>query len=617
MQRLDAVGLATLISSALKLGCTLPLLQQQPHTQLQGKAMGEQAVAHTGPRLDSSHVSADSASIAPVNSPQQQLPDGYVQLLQASKKQVAFADGHAAGMLLAALTLLLQQQVQLAQQDLQQQQLLGLFALQQQLHLWLGFTSALSKRLQECAAVHQLSSQDASKLCSCVSRLAGTFARQRTAAVGLLAGRETPLRWLQQQQQEEVQDEMQEGGDSGPYEDDAMTAAVQVQDHALQQLQVQESLQELQLQYSQLQQQLRALVSLAAQQVELGLQETQQQQPTHTSPPGSSLADVSRVLSAVAKTWAWPGWGAVLGLLQQYSREVLVMQDTAVALSDEQSRRKGKKRQQQGLVPGMPLALLGAGSHRSGVQETGEAAQALTAVRESLSPTVWAAGRLSEQQLQHWGPQHKHVQWGRSEVRHHVQLWHALLPVLAVSKQKLSWLGPLQLVQLAAGLGKLVQSSRTLLELQQHASRSSAAVAAGEASGTPNTAAAVADGGNAPGAVSTAPTQQPCTADAVAAGATAQGAGPQVLLASSASQGSDSPAGAGDEEHAQELASVLNGAALSVLLQQHVRRVEAVLPLLVMQHRLQIAAAYSQLGVQLPRGMAAVFERDAAQHQQQ
>jgi hypothetical protein len=393
-----------------------------------------------------------------------------------------------------------------------------------------------------------------------------------------------------------------------------------MQDYELQQLQVQESLQQLQLQYSQLQQQLRMLVSLAAQQVGFGLQETQQQHPNHAVVPGSSLADVSRVLSAVAKTWAWPGWEAVLGLLQQYSREVSVMQDAAVALSEDQSRRKGKKRQQPGLVPGMQLAMLGAGAHSSKVQQTGEAAQALTAVRESLSPTVWAAGRLSEQQLQHRRAQHKHAQWVRSEVQHHVQLWHALLPVLAVCKQQLNWLGPLQLMQLAAGLGKLVQSSRTLLELQQHAAGSAAAggaaaITAGEASGTPIAASTVvADGPHAPGGVSTALTRQPGATDAAAASRTAQGAGQQLLLASSASQGLANAEGAGAGEHVQELASVLSGPALRGLLQQHLRRVEAVLPLLVVQHRLQIAAAYSQLGVQLPRSMAAVFDRDAAQH---
>lgn len=290
------------------------------------------------------------------------------------------------------------------------------------------------------------------------------------------------------------------------------------------------------------------------------------------------------------------------------------MQDAAVALSEDQSRRKGKKRQQPGLVPGMQLAMLGAG------EQTGEAAQALTAVRESLSPTVWAAGRLSEQQLQHRRAQHKHAQWVRSEVQHHVQLWHALLPVLAVCKQQLNWLGPLQLMQLAAGLGKLVQSSRTLLELQQHAAGSAAAggaaaITAGEASGTPIAASTVvADGPHAPGGVSTALTRQPGATDAAAASRTAQGAGQQVLLASSASQGLANAEGAGAGEHVQELGSVLSGPALRGLLQQHLRRVEAVLPLLVVQHRLQIAAAYSQLGVQLPRSMAAVFDRDAAQH---
>ena len=76
---------------------------------------------------------------------------------------------------------------------------------------------------------------------------------------------------------------------------------------------------------------------------------------------------------------------------------------------------------------------------------------------------------LAEQQLQRrvqnrQRQQQQDAQWVQAELQQHVQLWQAVLPVLAVCQQQLNMLGPLQLVQLAAGLGKLVHSSRGLLQ---------------------------------------------------------------------------------------------------------------------------------------------------------
>jgi hypothetical protein len=82
------------------------------------------------------------------------------------------------------------------QQQQPQQQQLG--ALQQQLDLWASFAAALSQRLQACAAAQHLSCQDASKLCSTVSRLSGLLARQRTAAASAAAA--TTGTFQQQQQ---------------------------------------------------------------------------------------------------------------------------------------------------------------------------------------------------------------------------------------------------------------------------------------------------------------------------------------------------------------------------------------------------------------------------------
>jgi hypothetical protein len=71
-------------------------------------------------------------------------------------------------------------------------------------------------------------------------------------------------------------------------------------------------------------------------------------------------------------------------------------------------------------------------------------------------------------------------------------------------------------------------------------------------------------------------------------------------------------ADAGIDEMAHVLSGLLDAPELQRLLRQHVARIESMLPLLVLQHRLRVAAAYRQLGLQLPRSVASVFDRDAA-----
>jgi hypothetical protein len=570
VHRLDAVGLSNTISSALKLGCTLPLQQRQQQQQQQEGSGGEGYI--------------------------------YAELLSSATKQVAHANAHAAGMLLAALTNLQQQQQQLG-------------ALQQQLDLWGSFAAALSGRLQACAAVQQLSREDASKLCSTVGRLSGLLVRQRTAAAAAVAA---AADIFQQQQQTSAADaavDVLQDFDSDlsddPSFDTELPAEMQPvtgdtavsplacvtchpQDSSVTTI---EQLQQLQQHYTQLQQQLRALLSLAAQQVE-------QQAPfggaAAPAAAGGSLADVSRVLYALAKTWAWPGWPAVLGLLQQYSTGVQSAQlfAAAAAAAEAQEGRGGKRgsksrRQQQqqqmsGFSPGM-LSQPGLGfTGRTGSRVYGdsvvkdETTEVLTAVRESLPPAIWAVGRLAEQQLQQLQRQRcQQQQLLLQELQQHQQLWRTVGPVLAVVQQQLGWLGPLQLAQVAAGLGKLVYSSRSLVQLAgSHAH-------------------AHLPGTRPPGA----------GMDASSSGPSGTG---QMDVTAAAAGG----VGAGEAEKAAHvLDELLAGPELRRVLQQHVSRVESLLPLLALQHRVQLAVAYDQLGLQLPRSVAAVFERDAAQQQ--
>lgn len=579
--RMDAVGLANMISSALKLGCKQPLQQplqqggQQQHQQQHGQDDLGQKQGFV-----------------------------YADLLSAATKQVVSANGHAAGMLLSALTGL-QQQLLPHDATHQQQQQQQLEVLQQQLVLWARFTAALSQRLRACAAMQQLPSADASRLCSTVSRLSGLLTRQRAAAA---AG-------MPQQQQEPQQQQQQVAGAVLSAEEDASTAsclhdvesrvegATLHDDSPFSPTAIHDSsssissstmieLQELQHQYSHLQQQLRGLLSLAAQQVE-----QQQASPRGATAAPSSVADVSRVLYALAKTWVWPGWPAVLGLLQVYSQGVHAMHlataAAAAAAEGQQGRgggrgggRQRKQQAQQQFAThapkGIPAlgfgAFVGGGGGRSaqaaiGDEQTDAAADVLTAARESLAPSLWAAGRLVEQQ-QHRRPRgQQQQQWLLQELQHHQQLWKSLGPVLTVCQQQLSWLGPLHLAQVAAGLGKVVASSRTLLQQ------------AGAA------AAAATDAGSG--------------ADA----APPMGLGDTVTTAgSSSAAASDLQAQLAGA--AEGLAELLAAPELRRLLQQHMACVESLLPLLALQHRLQIAAAYGQLGQQVPQSVASVLARD-------
>lgn len=575
--RMDAVGLANMITSALKLGCIQPL--QQPLQQ-------------GGQQQQQQHGQDDLG---------QKQGFVYADLLSAATKQVAYANGHAAGMLLSALTGLQQQLLPHGSTHQQQQQL---EILQQQLVLWARFTAALSQRLRACAAVQQLPSADASRLCSTVSRLSGLLARQRAAAA---AGMPQPQQ--QQQPQQQVAGAVLSAAEDAStasclHDVDSRVEDGTLHDSPFSQTTTHDSsssssttieLQALQKQYSQLQQQLRGLLSLAAQQVE------QQASPRGATAAPASLADVSRVLYALAKTWVWPGWPAVLGLLQVYSQGVhathLVTAAVAAAVAEGQQGRGGgrggrqrkQQAQQQFATPApMGIPALGFGGFGGGGrsaqavddEQTDAAADVLTAALESLAPTLWAAGRLVEQQLQqqqHRRPrgQQQQQQWLLQELQHHQQLWKSLGPVLTVCQQQLSWLGPLQLAQVAAGLGKVVASSRALLD---QAGAAAAAASAGSAADA------------APMSLANA-----------------------VRTAGSSAAASDlyaQLAGA-----AEGLAEVLAAPELRRLLQQHMARVESLLPLLALQHRLQIATAYSHLGQQVPQSVASVFARDQASQQ--
>jgi hypothetical protein len=602
LHRLDAVGLSVLVNGALKLGCTLQSHPQQRQQQ-------QQDVAARAANSDSKQQ-------------QDQVQEGasvYVQLLESATKQVAHAHGHAAGMLLAAMTALHQQQLQQQQQQLQQQQQQQqgqLPGLHKQLQLWTSFTAALQRRLQACSAVQQLPSQDASKLCSTVSRLSGLLARQRAAAataaaaaaLAATAAASTPWHHttLLSGQQAALESEGFDAADT--VFDGALSDAEADVDGCIVVASAQADgqpmgspahqgntteLQQLQLQYSQLQRQLRGLLSLAAQQVEAAAA-----QGTLAAAPAASLASTSRVLHAIAKTRAWPGWPAVLGLLQQYSTALRPVQLAAAPAAFDQryggSRIKQKKKQKPKLgLLGLPgLAYPGAGHSvypGGSAASAGEgSAQDISVITDSVGPAVWAIGLLVEQRLQQQQRQRNHQQQLlhnselQSELQRHIHAWQALGPILLACQHQLQLLGPVQLAQLATGLGKLVHSSRSLL---QQAMARTAAAAAGPAS--------VAAGVNG----------STCLQQADVAGmAVHQMGGPlesDETICDTANV-------------AQALSELLDASELQRLLRQHVARVESMLPLLVLQHRLRIGVAYRQLGLQLPRSMTSVFDRDAA-----
>jgi hypothetical protein len=221
-----------------------------------------------------------------------------------------------------------------------------------------------------------------------------------------------------------------------------------------------------------------------------------------------------------------------------------------------------------------------------------ETAELLTAVRESLPPVIWAAGRLAEQQLQQLHRQRVQHQQLLQELQQHQQLWGTVGPVLTVIQQHLGWLGPLQLVQVAAGLGKLVHSSRSLVQLAEGSN-----------------AQAHAPGMSSPGARADANSSSAAATGQV--DGTAAPAGQSIVTAAAAAA-TGSAVGEVDKAAAVVI-KLLAGPELRRLLQQHVGRVESLLPLLALQHRVQLAAAYGQLGLQLPRSVAAVFDRDQPQ----
>jgi hypothetical protein len=220
-----------------------------------------------------------------------------------------------------------------------------------------------------------------------------------------------------------------------------------------------------------------------------------------------------------------------------------------------------------------------------------ETAELLTAVRESLPPVIWAAGRLAEQQLQQLHRQRFQHQQLLQELQQHQQLWGTVGPVLTVIQQQLGWLGPLQLVQVAAGLGKLVHSSRSLVQLAEGSN-----------------ARAHAPGTSSPGARADANSSSAAATGQV--DGTAAPAGQSIVTAAAAAAAAAGSAVGEVDKAAAVVIKLLAGPELRRLLQQHVGRVESLLPLLALQHRVQLAAAYGQLGLQLPRSVAAVFDRD-------
>jgi hypothetical protein len=310
-----------------------------------------------------------------------------------------------------------------------------------------------------------------------------------------------------------------------------------------------------------LHQQLRSLLSLTAQQVVQG--------DAIADSPAAALTQPSRVLYAVAKSWAWPGWPALQGLLQQFAAALaaanrLAPQAELVSASGgaRGTGGRGRKRGDSSADASGILALLQQ-QHRQRPARTQRAASAAAAGdgsndaddvragvaaarRDSLPQVLWAAGRLVEQRLQQQQQQQRCVPIAQ-ELQQHVQLWAELSPVLQGVLEQLRWLGPLQLAQTASGLGKLVQSSTRLL-------------------------------------------------------ATATAAGNDVTQEAAVAA-------------AQQLQGQLCPPVLQRLQAAHVGRVEALLPLLSLQHRRQLASGYGQLGLagqQLPPAVRAVFERDAA-----
>ncbi|KAF6262390.1 hypothetical protein COO60DRAFT_1636059 [Scenedesmus sp. NREL 46B-D3] len=163
-----------------------------------------------------------------------------------------------------------------------------------------------------------------------------------------------------------------------------------------------------------------------------------------------------------------------------------------------------------------------------------------------------------------------------------LNLWKELGSTLPVCGDVLPGMAPVQLAQLAAGLAKLVSISRA----QVDAAAAAAAAAAGSSAGVSSNK----DTSRDPAATQQQQKQQqpPVKGSAVA------------------------PAPADVQAAGKGLAVQLATPGLKQLLKQHVARVEGLLQMMPLAQRLQLADAYRQLGVQLPRSVSLVFDRDAA-----
>jgi hypothetical protein len=287
-----------------------------------------------------------------------------------------------------------------------------------------------------------------------------------------------------------------------------------------------------------------------------------------------TVADAALLLYTLAKAKVRPGWQNVQQLLRQYSQAVhdVTAGSTAAALG---STYGIKQQQRSGAAGRSPYA-----HGRSAEQQESDSADLALELAQSLPSSVWAAGRLLELQRGVWKQQRQRQQ--QQLLLHQLQCcresWEELSSVLPLCSSTLPSMSPMQLVQLAAGLAKLVSVSRGQVD---------AATAAAAAT------VSIKDS-SADGFAAAQPSQQQQPADAVV-----------VVLSSPADLQALQAA-------AEKLAGQLVAANLKVLLKQHVARSEGLLQMMPVAQRLQLADAYRQLGVQLPRSMSLVFDRDAA-----
>jgi hypothetical protein len=336
--------------------------------------------------------------------------------------------------------------------------------------------------------------------------------------------------------------------------------------------------------------------SLLDEQLQALLQQAVQQAVHAAESTGVQLAagDAGMLLYSLAKARVRPSWRYLQGLVGQYS--LAVQQQAAVvgtaALGSTHSST-ARAVQQQKQRSSDTSAAYGAGT--SAKQQTANGREYDLA--QNLPPTLWAVGRLLELQQGPWKQQKQQRSQQlqpqqQQQMLYQLQSCSGLLKelngVLLVCSDVLLNMTPVQLALVAAGLAKMMGISSA----QVNAAASAAAAAAAVGSSIHNM------NGNNDEIVVTQQQQQQQR----------QQKQQQQVLQGAAT----APDPADVQAAAKDLAAQLAAPQLKQLVKQHVARVEGLLQMMPLAQRLQIADAYRLLGVQLPRSVSLVFDRDAA-----